>query len=69
MDLTAPGGVAVFLALIFMLPLLLIPVARILRRTGHSRWWCLIAWIPLVDIVGLWMLAYVKWPAVDKHST
>lgn len=66
MNHTTPGGVALFLPLIIIWLLFMPPVARILRRTGHSRWWCLIAWIPFVNFVGLWILAYVPWPAVDK---
>ena len=43
-----------------------IPTARILRRTGYSRWWTLLYFIPLVNIVALWVLAYRRWPAVDR---
>ena len=66
MDQHPVGGAIAFIPLLLILPLFLIPVARILRRTGHTRWWCLIAWIPLVNLVALWILAYVRWPAVDK---
>jgi hypothetical protein len=48
--------------------LVLIPVARILHRTGHSRLWCLLAVVPLVNMIGIWILAYVRWPGVDKTS-
>ena len=43
-----------------------IPTARILARTGYSRWWTLLNFIPLVNIVALWVLAYRRWPAVDR---
>ncbi|WP_396593986.1 hypothetical protein [Brevundimonas sp. R86498] len=38
------------------------PVARILKRLGFSRGWVVVAVIPYVNIVGLWVLAFVKWP-------
>lgn len=38
------------------------PAARILRRLGFSRWWVIGALIPYVNVVGLWVLAFVKWP-------
>jgi hypothetical protein len=43
-----------------------IPTARILARTGYSRWWTLFYFIPLVNIVALWVLAYRRWPSVDR---
>jgi hypothetical protein len=43
-----------------------IPTARILARTGYSRWWTLLYFIPLVSVVALWVLAYRRWPSVDR---
>jgi hypothetical protein len=44
--------------------LLGVPVASILHRTGHSRWWTVIAFIPLINLIGLWVFAFSRWPAV-----
>jgi hypothetical protein len=41
-----------------------IPMARIIRRAGYSRWWVLAFFIPLVNIAALWVLAFVRWPSV-----
>lgn len=38
------------------------PTARILRRLGFSRWWVVVALIPYANVVGLWLLAFVRWP-------
>jgi predicted PurR-regulated permease PerM len=46
----------------------LIPIQQILHRTGHSRWWCLLAFVPLVNWIGLWVLAYGRWPTVQSWS-
>jgi Na+/melibiose symporter-like transporter len=46
------------LALIFWV----IPVGRILRRTGHHPLWCLTFVVPLVGYLGLWFLAFKRWP-------
>jgi len=46
----------------------LVPTSKILRRTGHSGWWSLLAFIPALNWVGFWVLAFVRWPAVDKTS-
>jgi hypothetical protein len=41
------------------MPLLLIiivavPVANILHRAGRSRWWTILAFVPPVNLIGLW---------------
>lgn len=38
------------------------PASRVLKRIGFSRWWVVVALIPYVNVVGLWILAFVKWP-------
>jgi hypothetical protein len=43
------------------------PVANILHRT--SRWWLLIAFIPLINLIGLWVFAFTRWPAINSAST
>lgn len=53
------------LILLFLLAMI-IPVVRIIRRTGHNGWWSIFFFIPLINWVALWVLAYAKWPAVDK---
>lgn len=59
------GDVIFFL---IMVAVVLIPIARILRRAGRSRAWCLLLFVPLGNLVGLWAFAYTRWPAVEeKH--
>ena len=38
------------------------PVTRILKRLGYSAWWVIIAFIPLANLIGLWVLAFTRWP-------
>jgi len=38
------------------------PIARVLNRLGFSRWWVLLALVPYINFVALWVLAFVKWP-------
>ena len=45
-----------------------VPVAHILHRAGRSRWWTLIAFIPLLNLFGLWVFAFSRWPTVDRGS-
>jgi hypothetical protein len=54
--------------LFIVLGIVLYPLWRILRRTGHSGWWSLLVFIPLVNLCSLWLLAFVRWPAIEKRQ-
>jgi uncharacterized membrane protein YhaH (DUF805 family) len=54
--------------LFIILAIFLVPAWRILKRTGHSGWWSVLVFVPLVNILGVWLLAFTKWPAVDGKS-
>ena len=58
------------LAIVFLIWWLIFgwPVARILRRLGFSGFWVLLCFVPLGNIVGLWVLATTRWPAVEKGN-
>ena len=43
------------------------PIARVLQRVGVSRWFVILAFIPIVNIVALWVFAYASWP-IDKNG-
>jgi hypothetical protein len=37
------------------------PVGRILSRLGFSPWWALLWFVPLANLIGLWVLAFSRW--------
>jgi hypothetical protein len=39
-----------------------VPVAMVLRKAGYSPWWVIIAFVPPVNIVMLWVFALSRWP-------
>ena len=45
-----------------------IPVGIILRRLGYSEWFALVTFIPFGALVGLWVLAYARWPAIHGRG-
>jgi hypothetical protein len=55
--------------MIVVLSTVTVPVWRIVRRTGHSGWWSLLIFVPLLNFVGLWVFAFSRWPAVHQHQT
>jgi H+/Cl- antiporter ClcA len=48
--------------------IILLPVAKIVRRTGYSGWWSLLLFTGLGLVVGLYLLAYCRWPAFDPPA-
>jgi hypothetical protein len=44
-----------------MVAVILYPIGRILKRIGMSPFWSVIALIPLVNLAGLWVLAFADW--------
>ena len=42
--------------------ILIWPAARICRRIGFSPWLGLLAAVPIVNIVLLWLVAFIPWP-------
>ncbi len=61
------AGLGIFSALIgiTVLGLFIWLDVRILHRAGRSGWWVLTMFIPLVNIIMLWVFAFTRWPAVD----
>jgi uncharacterized membrane protein YhaH (DUF805 family) len=45
---------------------LISPVVKILHRAGYSGWWVVLVPIPLLNVIGLWFLAYCRWSIVDR---
>ncbi len=58
-------------ALVHLIVLLMVsaifvwPASRILKRAGLSPWMALLFAIPLVNIIFLWIFAYMRWPRDD----
>jgi hypothetical protein len=67
------GALSIWHSLIFLVFLIfaaafIYPVVRIIRRTGHSGWWVLLWFVPFGAIVGVWILAFARWPAVPMQN-
>ena len=49
--------------------LVAIPVANVLNRVGRSRWWTVLAFVPGLNLLGFWLFAFSRWPALDRLSS
>jgi hypothetical protein len=58
------GSMSILHWVIVLAPIALFafPIIKILKRMGFSGWWVIMALAPLANLVGLWVLASVKWP-------
>jgi hypothetical protein len=36
-----------------------------MQRAGFSPWLSLLALVPVVNVIALWLFAFGRWPAVD----
>lgn len=48
--------------------LTVIPIWRILTRVGYSGAWALLAGVPVVGLVLLWVFAYARWPVEGQRN-
>ncbi len=53
---------------IIMIAVMVIPVAKILGRIGFNQWWAAVAIVPMVNLIFLWVLAFIDWPR-DEAAT
>ncbi len=58
------GAVSVWhwIIVVLYLFLFMFPVVKILRRAGFSGWWCMVAVIPPLNLIFLWVFAFARWP-------
>jgi hypothetical protein len=50
--------------------LLALPVwffAKAVKKAGYSAWWALLGFVPIVNLVMLWVFAYAKWPSLPER--
>lgn len=67
--LMAGYGLGHWIFFVVMVAVLLYPIGRILGRIGLSPFWSVLAFIPLVNLIALWVLAFVDWPRKEGSAT
>ncbi|MEO3428037.1 hypothetical protein AAFN88_04220 [Pelagibius sp. CAU 1746] len=56
------------IALLINLPVIAFLVglhAPIAKRAGFSGWWCLAMLVPGVNVIVVWLFAFIRWPKLD----
>jgi hypothetical protein len=59
-------GIGIVEASILSVVLVFWIFGAILHKAGYSRWLSLLLLVPGLNLVLVWVFAFIKWPAVDK---
>jgi hypothetical protein len=51
-----------WLILIIVIATYIVPVWRILTKAGYSGLWAFLSFIPLLNVILLWVFAFSRWP-------
>ncbi|MBN9553492.1 MAG: hypothetical protein J0H61_02265 [Alphaproteobacteria bacterium] len=49
--------------------ILLYPIGRILGRMGLSPFWSIVMFIPVLNLIALWVIAFADWPSYESPAT
>lgn len=55
-------GAGHWIAFFLFIAVVIYPIGRILRRMGFSPLWSILAFIPLLNLIALWVVAFADWP-------
>jgi len=47
---------------------IIVPVARILKRVGITPWVSVLALVPIINLLGLWLFAFNPWPSDSAQA-
>jgi len=68
--ISAPDGPIFIIFAFALLIAVAIPMSQILHRTGFSRAWILVLFVPLplVPLVFFWIYAFMRWPVEGEKE-
>lgn len=52
----------VFIPVAAAFALLVWGIVRVLHKAGYSGWWVLLVFVPLVNLIMVWVFAFAEWP-------
>ena len=62
-------GLAHWLMFAIIVALVAYPIGRILSRMGYSPLWAILFFFPLLNLLGLWIVALSDWPRKNDGET
>jgi hypothetical protein len=67
-DMMEFSGLAHWLFFLALIALVIYPIGRILNRIGLSPLWSILAFIPVLNLLALWIVAFSDWPNQKDHA-
>jgi uncharacterized membrane protein YhaH (DUF805 family) len=64
-------GPTEFVIILIILAIILLPIwfiSKILNKAGFSGWFLLLSLVPFLNIIALWVFAFVDWPNFNKKT-
>ena len=63
-------SLSVWHILIFLIGFLVVvvPYVKIIQKAGYSGWWVIVGFIPLVNLIMLWVFALARWPVEERAA-
>jgi hypothetical protein len=46
-----------------------IPAVKIVQKAGFSGWWVILSFIPLLNVIMLWVFAFARWPLEERAAS
>ncbi len=60
------GGIGIWQLIIFLI-IIAIPTvlifSRVVKKAGFSGWWSVVLIVPLLNLIMVWVFAFMEWPA------
>lgn len=51
-----------WIVLLFFLSVYIVPIWRIVSKAGYSGAWSILSFIPVLNVIMLWVFAFSRWP-------
>lgn len=61
-----PAGLSGLILPALLLGLILWAWSNVLRKAGYSPWWCLLALVPIANLIGFIWFSRADWPALRR---
>ena len=64
------GSISIWhwIIVIIYLFVFMFPTAKILQKAGYSAWWCVVAVVPLLNLVMLWVFTFASSPNLPEKQ-
>ena len=64
------GSLSLWHVVIFLIGFLIfiVPYVMIIRKAGYSGWWVLVTFVPLINLIMLWVFALARWPVEERAA-